>query len=154
MNYFVPLMSKVVDSSLWCEPDMVVKVYLTMLAKKDGDNIVRGNAFEIAQWAKKTELEVLEALRVLSSPDTKRVEPQKFDGRRIERTDDGWLILNADKYRELAKTIMRRSYQANWQREKRASEKGKFAPGEAEFTKAIEQRASKSQLDGIVEKNL
>ncbi len=82
MSYYVPIFSKIVDSSLWTEPDFVVKVFITMLAKTDRDNICRGNAFNIAQWSKKTEAEVIEALKILASPDTRRLEPQEFEGRR------------------------------------------------------------------------
>src|SRR3982750_1865410 len=95
---WAPLFAQIVDSSLWLESDVVVKVFLTMLAKKNKDMVVRGTAFNIAQWAKKTEQEVLDALRILSSPDTKRIEPQQFEGRRIERVADGWLILNGKVY--------------------------------------------------------
>ncbi len=90
-----------------------------MLAKKDRDNVCRGSAFNIASWSKKTEAEVLEALKVLASPDTKRLEPQPFDGRRIEKVDDGWLILNGETYQKLMKDANRRIYKTDKQREYR-----------------------------------
>jgi hypothetical protein len=71
-----------------------------MLAKKDSDEIVRGSAFNIASWAKKSEREVLDALKILSSPDTKRLEPQPFEGRRIEKVEEGWRLLNGEKYQK------------------------------------------------------
>jgi len=122
MNFYVPIFAKIVDSSLWVEPDFVVKIFITMLAKKERDNVCRGNAFNIARWANKTEAEVLEALRLLSSPDTKRQEPQKFEGRRIEKVADGWLILNGEFYQRLMKQANRREAKTEWQREKRESE--------------------------------
>ena len=100
MDYYTPLWSGVVDSSLWDEPDPVVKVFVTMLAIKDPDFVVRKTAYQIGRCARKTEAEVLEALEVLSSPDTKRLEPQPHEGRRLERVSDGWLILNGKKYQE------------------------------------------------------
>lgn len=120
MNTWSPLFSKIVDSSLWSEPDFVVKIFLTMLAKKDADNVVRGNAFNIGSWAKKSEKETLEALKVLSSPDKKRLEPQLFDGKRIEKVSDGWLILNGKFYQDLMRSINRREYKTAKQREYRA----------------------------------
>ena len=122
MNYYVPIFAKIVDSSLWAEPDFVVKVFITMLAKKDKDNVCRGSAFNIARWANKTEGEVLEALRLLSSPDTKREEPQLYEGRRIERVADGWLVLNGEFYQRLMKSANRRESKTEWQREKRQEE--------------------------------
>lgn len=74
-----------------------------MLAVKDADFVVRGNAYQFAMRFKMTEKEVLEGLKILSSPDKKRLEKQPYDGRRIERVSDGWLILNADKYRAMVK---------------------------------------------------
>jgi hypothetical protein len=120
MNFWTPIFSRIVDSSLWMEPDHVVKVFLTMLAKKDSDMVVRGSAFNISQWAKKTEAETLEALKILSSPDTKRIEPQLYDGRRIERVEDGWLILNGKMYRDLMVKENERARKRRWAAERRA----------------------------------
>ena len=97
------------DSSIWDEPDTVCKVFLTMLALKDSDHIVRLNAYQLGQRSRKSEVEVLEALRVLSSPDTKRVEPQDFEGRRIQAVEEGWLVLNGEKYRERVRIEMLRA---------------------------------------------
>lgn len=99
----------IVDSSLWREPDYVIKVFLTMIALKDEDHVYRGTAFALADRSKKTEAEVLDALKILSSPDTKRIEKQEFDGRRIESVEDGWYILNGVKYRELVQKEMKRA---------------------------------------------
>lgn len=101
MNHYVPLFEQIVDSSIWCESDLVVKVFMTLLAKRRKNGIVYGNAFNIAQWAKKSEAEVLEALAVLAAPDTRRLEPQPFEGRRIEKVEGGWLLLNAERYQQL-----------------------------------------------------
>lgn len=108
MERYAPIFSRIVDSSLWVEPDYVVKIFLTLLAKKDADEIVRGSAFNIACWAKKTEAEVLDALKILSAPDTKRLEPQPFEGRRIEKVEGGWMLLNGGKYQEEMMIINRR----------------------------------------------
>ena len=101
MNTWAPLWSGIVDSSIWDEPDYVVKVFLTMLALKDPDFVYRGDAYKLSKRSRKTEVEVLDALKVLASADTRRVEPQQYDGRRIQAVDGGWLILNGLKYREM-----------------------------------------------------
>ena len=128
MNTWTPLFSKIVDSSVWTEPDNVVKVFLTMMALKDADQVVRYNAFAIGQRAHKTEEEVLEALEVLSAPDKKRIEPQPHEGRRVEKVDGGWLLLNGQYYEDLMRSINRRAYKAGKQREYRA--RGKPLAGE------------------------
>lgn len=126
MNHYVPLFSKIVDSSLWSEPDTVIKVFLSMLAKKDKDDVVRGSAFAISQWARKSEVEVIEALKVLSSPDTKRIEPQPFDGRRIEKVKEGWLVLNGAYYQREMQKVNRREYLRVKKAEQRAREREVF----------------------------
>lgn len=147
MNY-TPIWNKIVDSSLWDEPDYVVKIFLTMLAKKEKDYVVRGSAYNISRWAKKTEAEVLEALKILSNPDTKRLEPQPYEGRRIERVEDafggGWLILNAEYYRKMASKENFNNYQAGKQREYRADRKveaGVVAPPKPKRRKITARQA-------------
>ena len=142
MNRYSPLWSQVVDSSLWCEPDHVVKVFLTMIAKKDMDEIVRGSAFNISQWAKKTEEETLDALKILSSPDKKRLEPQPFEGRRIQKVPEGWLVLNGAYYRKMMGEAYRREYKRVKQAEYRKKGKlpqGTPSPGETSYLKAVKR---------------
>lgn len=119
MNKYSPIWSQIVDSSLWCEEDYVVKIFLTMIAKKDLDDVVRGNAFNISNWAHKTEEETLKALKILSSPDKRRIEPQLFEGRRVQKVADGWLVLNGAYYREMMSKATRREYKKNKQQEYR-----------------------------------
>jgi hypothetical protein len=146
MNTWTPLFSKIVDSSVWAEPDNVVKVFLTMMALKDADQVVRYNAFAIAQRAHKTEGEVLDALKVLAAPDEKRIEPQPHEGRRIEKVEDGWLLLNGQYYEDLMRSINRRAYKAGKQREYRA--KSKPSPGETAYVRA-EQRGDLAECDRL-----
>lgn len=160
MRTFTPLWSMIVGSSLWAEPDVVIKVFLTMLAKKDFDHIYRGTAFELAHQSRKTEVEVLEALKVLSLPDRNRIEKQDFEGRRIKAVDEGWLILNGEKYQEMMRDEMRRfrvrKAQAEWRKRQKAKalENGKPLKGEQEYERAVREGASEERLNSIVEKNL
>lgn len=119
MRTWSPIWSSIVDSSLWDEPDYVCKVFLTMMALKDEDHVYRGSAYELGKRAKKTELEVLEALKILSAPDKRRLEKQEHEGRRIEAVRDGWLILNGEKYREMISREMKRARDRKAQRARR-----------------------------------
>ena len=132
---YVPMFSEIVDSSLWLEEDYICKVFMTMLAKSDRDHVVRGTALAIARWSNKTEAEVLKALEVLSSPDTQRLEPQPFEGRRIERVPEGWLLLNGAKYQAKMIEYNKRVYNANAQRAHRAKKKRPMG-AEGAFVKA------------------
>ncbi len=124
MKNWAPLWNSIVESSIWDEPDVVMKVFVTMMAVKDSDHIVRKSAYQIAFLARKTEVEVLDALKVLSSPDTKRIGPQPHEGRRIQAVEEGWLILNGEKYRAMvqleAKRARNRRAQAAFRERKRA----------------------------------
>lgn len=131
---WTPLWNVVVESSLWMEPDSVVKVFLTMLAVKDHDHIVRKNAFQLARAANKNESEVLEALKVLSSPDKLRIEHQPHEGRRIKAVEEGWLILNGEKYREMVSVEMKRARDRRNQAARRARLKESQAEGGPQFT--------------------
>lgn len=120
-----------------------------MLAKRNADNIVRGSAYQIGTWARKTEAETLEALKVLSSPDTKRLEPQKFEGRRIEKVEGGWLILNGEHYQEVMRSMNRKNYKAIKEREYRRRRKDK-----AEETQAKCDGAKQAIKEGLENENM
>lgn len=138
MRTWAPLWSMVVDSSLWSEPDYVVKIFLTMMALKDSDHVYRGSAFSLAQRAHKTEAEVLDALKILASPDARRIETQEYDGRRIQAVEDGWLILNGEKYRKLMSDEMRRARNREAQRRFRLKNKGRPIAGEVLAIRGVE----------------
>ncbi len=160
MNTWTPLWSGIIESSIWQEPDFVRIVFITMLAKKDSDDVCRGNAFNIGRWANKTEEEVLKALKILSSPDKKRIEPQPHEGRRIKKVDDGWLILNGSVYRERVQEEMKK---ARWRRAQAAKRKriregggrlDELLPGEKEYVEGLSNGASDDKLNQIVTNNL
>lgn len=97
-------------------------------------------------------------LEELGKPD-ERSRSQEHEGRRIIPLDShrkwGWIIVNYLHYRKLKDEESRRAYFRDAKRKQReAIRKSKPLPGEAEFPKAVEQGATESQLDGIVEKNL
>ncbi len=109
MNTWSPIWSPIVDSSLWEENGNVVKVFMTMLATKDSDHICRLDAYRIAKKCSLDELAVLDILKLLASPDQRRKTPQEFEGRRIRAVEDGWFVLNGEKYRKMVQDEMRKS---------------------------------------------
>jgi hypothetical protein len=143
MRTFAPLWSGIVDSSIWDEPDYVVKVFLTMMALKDADQICRLNTYQLATRARKSELEVIDALRILSSPDTRRIGEQEFEGRRVQAVEEGFLLLNGVKYTKMMSEEMARRRNARAQAAYRERQRKKFnksgpLPGEATFCKTGE----------------
>ena len=153
MNTWAPIWSGIVESSIWDESDTVVKVFMTMLAVKDSDHIVRKSAYQLSRLSRKSETEVLDALKVLASPDTRRTEQQEHEGRRIQLVEDGWLVLNGEKYRQKISREMTRARNARAQAAFRERQKrrhnlssGQPLPGEQEYLKAIQRGASKEEL--------
>jgi hypothetical protein len=121
MNRYSPSWDTLVDSSLWTEDYYVRVLFTTLLAKKDLDDVVRGSAFNIARWANMTEQEVIRGLKILSSPDKKRLEPQPHEGRRIKKVEDGWLVINGAVYRKKMQELNERARKADWARKHRGA---------------------------------
>lgn len=138
MNTWAPLWSGIVDSSLWEESGDVVKVFVTMLAAKDSDHICRLDAYKIGKKCHIDEIQVLDILKVLASPDTRRKSKQEFDGRRIKAVEDGWLILNGEKYRKMVSEEQRKARLRRAQSAFRARQKSTPLTGEAPAVKALE----------------
>lgn len=113
----------------------MVKVFVTMLAAKDSDHICRLDAYRIGKKCHISEVEVLEILKVLASPDTRRVGPQEHEGRRIQAVEDGWFILNGEKYRQMVSDEMRkarlRRAQASFRERQKKEQKSPKAKSQA-----------------------
>lgn len=152
MNTWTPLWNGIIESSLWDETDLVVKVFLTMMARKDADHIYRGSAYALGQQSRKSEMEVLDALKILAAPDTKRIEPQPHEGRRIKAVEEGWLILNGQAYREKVSVEMKRARNRRAQAAHRERLKHrKPLPGEEAYLAAERNGASAEQLAQMAE---
>jgi len=132
MNSFAPIFSQIVDSSLWMEDDFVCKAFVTLLAIKDSDHVARINSFGLGRkcWPTDTKAEerAIEALRILQAPDTRRIEPQEHEGRRIQKVEDGYLILNGQYYEDLMRKVSRRAYKAKKERQYREQMREKKGP--------------------------
>lgn len=156
MDTWSPLWSKIVDSSLIAEADHVFKAFVALLAVKDSDHVARLNAYQLGRkcWPddpKGSEKLALSALKVLASPDRRRIEPQPHDGRRIQRVDDGWLILNGEHYRKKVSEEMRKARLRKAQttfRKKRKAEPGQDGKPASAGYKAMEERAVSALENG------
>lgn len=95
-----------VSSSIWGEALHVRVVWVTMLALCDERGNVKASPRGLARMANVTPELCFDALHVLSSADTDSRDPHN-DGRRIERNDQGFRILNYAKYRGYATSTER-----------------------------------------------
>jgi hypothetical protein len=97
---FVKLYETILDSSIWGEGHGTRLVWITMLAMADENGVVIASAGGLARRANVSREELADALAVLSAPDPDSKSPE-FEGRRIERVDGGWLVLNHRRYRDM-----------------------------------------------------
>lgn len=157
MTSWCPVFSKIVDSSVWVLPYHVRILWIVLLALKDSDQVVRYNAFGLAKRGGLSEAEVLHGLEVLSKPDKTRLEPQPFEGRRIEKVDAGWKVLNGEFYKDMMRQANRAWYKAEHERKRRADgkvkpRKQKALSGEALYVAAEErgdERGAEAVLDEV-----
>lgn len=95
------LFTKILDSSIWLAPDPQRLVWITLIAAMNKHGEAEFACAEnLAARARVTLEETREAIRAFESPDPYGLE-QEYEGRRIERIEGGWLILNAEKYAKL-----------------------------------------------------
>ncbi len=95
-----------------------------MLAMADKHGIVIASVPGLADLARVTLDKTVLALDKLSSPD-KWSATTEYEGRRIEKIDRGWRLLNYVKFRNMRDEEERREYMKELMRERRRKEKEK-----------------------------
>lgn len=123
MSGYTKLFSSIIDSTIWRESKETKIVWITMLAKCDKYGIIEASLPGLADAAKVSLNECVEALAVLMAPDP-HSRTKANEGRRIAEVDGGWRILNHAKYRDKMSDRQRLEYQAAWQKEYRKRKKG------------------------------
>ena len=103
------------------------RMFIGMLSIKGPDHTVRLDTYKLHRRLHMDHALVLDALKVLSSPDTKRLD-QPHEGRRIAPVEGGWIFLNGEEYREKMKLIAKRARDARAQANYRARRDGKPLP--------------------------
>jgi hypothetical protein len=105
---YVKLFSSILQSSIWAEDADTRVVWITMLALADQDGFVRGAESGVSRAANVSLAATRKALKALEAPDVES-QSQEWGGRRIERIEGGWQILNYKKYRAMKDPDMRRA---------------------------------------------
>ena len=115
---YTKLFNSILASTVWMEPDHTRLVWITMLALADRYGFVPASVPGLASLARISKEKCEEALVTLSSPDPDS-RSTAFDGRRIEKVEGGWNLLNYETYRRKLSVEERREYNAMKQREHR-----------------------------------
>jgi hypothetical protein len=106
---YCKLFTDIVTSTIWHTPNDCRVLWVTMLALKDEQNICRATVPALAKICDITTDKCEEYLQQFQEPD-KFSRSQEYDGRRIERVEGGYLILNGQKYRDMLRGQERRDY--------------------------------------------
>lgn len=142
---YTKLFSSIVASTIWREDDKTRIVWITMLAMKNERHIVEASLPGLADLARVTIKECEESLHKLESPD-KWSRNQEHKGRRIEKCDGGWRILNGEYYRHQMSIEDRRAYQRTYHKEYRKRKKGMLTAAEKSgATQAIKEGFEEDQ---------
>ena len=120
---YTKLFSSIVASTIWREDDKTRLVWITMLALKNERHVVEASLPGLADLARVTIKECEAAIDKLEGVD-KWSRNQEHKGRRVEKCDGGWKILNGEYYRQLMSLDDRREYQKLYHREYRKRRKG------------------------------
>jgi hypothetical protein len=115
---YTKLFSSIVTSTIWGESNETRLTWITMLALADREGVVAGSIPGLAHLTHISIDKCEEAIGILLSPD-RYSRSSEFEGRRIEKIEGGWRLLNHGKYRRLLSAEERRQYLAAKQREYR-----------------------------------
>lgn len=127
--------------------------WITMLAMRDRDGVVRASVPGVAHRARVTLEEAKRALVIFLDPDPQS-STETDDGRRLEKVDGGWRVINHEKYQfsTEAKRVFWAAEKARQRAE--AGAEAKLAAGRLKRSKPLkdEPRAVKAYQNGDVKK--
>lgn len=106
---YTKLFENIVASTIWQEDAETKVIWITMLALKNQRHMVEASLPGLAKIAGVTLEKCEEAIKKFESPD-KYSRSQAHDGRRIEKRDGGWYVLNGEEYQRKMGDEERREY--------------------------------------------
>lgn len=115
MSGYTKLFGSILRSTVWKTPPHVRLVWITMLALADRDGVVDSSVPGLADAAGVDRSQCEQALAIFMAPDPDSRTPD-YEGRRIEKVDGGWRLLNHGKYADKLSEEDRREKDAARQR--------------------------------------
>ena len=119
---YIKLFSSLVTSTIWMEDDKTRIVWITMLAIADKNGEIQASIPGLARIAGVPVPDVEVAIGKFLAPDEHSRTPDD-EGRRIEKIDGGWSLLNHAKYRAMASKDESKTSNAERQRRHRERQK-------------------------------
>lgn len=110
---YVPLFRDILSSPVWDESTATRAVWIWFMCSADPEGFVGGTLRSVARGANVTTEEARAALEFLCSPDEESRDDE-HDGRMLEPTERGWLVLNLMKWRERAQVEAERARKRRW----------------------------------------
>lgn len=98
---YTKLFSSIVTSTVWMEDSDTRIVWITMLALADKHGEVQGSVPGLARLSGVSMEACEKALHKFLTPDP-HSRTEDAEGRRIEKIDGGWSLINYNKYRRMA----------------------------------------------------
>jgi hypothetical protein len=118
---YAKLLTSILDSSIWAEPDDAVRLWVTLIAMADRDGYVGASPSGIAYRTRTVSVErVNELLLKFQEPDLES-RSEEFEGRRIQKVERGFLLLNYKKIRDMHADGASRSRKRKWWNEHRST---------------------------------
>lgn len=146
MAGYTKLFNSILMSSIWGEDDVTRIVWITMLAMADRFGRVDAALSGLAHAARVPVEACEKAVKTLESPDVQS-RSAEFDGRRIEKVDGGWILLNHAKYRAKLSEDERREYFRVKKQEQRASKNVQNVKDNGADVKNVTQAEAEAQAD-------
>ena len=115
---FTKLDDGILQSSVMAADPVTFKVWIALLAAAKSDGMVPVAPTYLAAVCHLSIEEVRQALHELESPDQDSRSPE-HEGRRIERVDGGWFLVNYAKYRKRAESEEHKTYEREKKRRQR-----------------------------------
>jgi hypothetical protein len=119
---FTKLFASITESTIWLEDNETRIVWITMLAMANKNGYVFASEPGLANRARVPLEATIKALEKFMAPDKYSRSPE-HEGRRIEKVDGGWRLLNYQKHRAIRDEEERREYQREWVKRKRSVDK-------------------------------
>jgi hypothetical protein len=146
-HQYTPIFRDLLTSSLWASTSASTRcVWMTLLLLADPEGYVPAAAPGLALAANVSIEECRAALAQLEAPDPDSRTPD-FDGRRIEKVDHGWRILNFVAWRERAKHEAEKARQRTWAKQHRAKKRPQPANDNGVDASALHVAESSETVD-------